>query len=612
MDTVKKAPEGKIAEKQNPDNVKVQNANSDTPRVKPTTAKQIKTGPSFIYKRELSLIETPKSTNGKLVSEIIQEYAFKELQAINRSIKNHEQSHNYLIDCKEGDSIQELAFKYAAGLSRIRRENKKLNDFLQRQTYDITVKTNTRIPYADTNAVLCWMSFATLFLTYFESEDDTKVFSEFKFTKNVDDIIVEGVRPVINQAIIDLQKIQDECYFSIFRDFMDPNKNLDEKYSMSFKYSDHEVILTQNHLSRELKNMKTSNVCVHNFILAGIGGIARHSVKIQILINCLNMVKRAPKTLNNLKIVYQVLTKCHKLFAGDSKSFAQHNQNSAVFKDYYKAKSYLANLARNLAPLINDATQKAILLEKTKPISYNNLLTSEIKAVPQDAESKNVSASNEAHAVVDNKSQDTQGIFSAPEKEKLQICENAQSNLPSLLEEDSDEDSLEAIERETNELMEVFRQLCDEDRKEKLKRKELEIKIKPEKLGLSLEPTIIKPAIIILDADEREVLDACLQRNPPHLKISGRAIESLIVKCGGKKPTKNHKGKYPIYWTDPVTKIYATHKSGSYEVTHGGDSPEVLTSEYAGRVGKAFVEGVNRGSIAKETVYPRTHGPSRG
>lgn len=165
-----------------------------------------------------------------------------------------------------------------------------------------------------------------------------------------------------------------------------------------------------------------------------------------------------------------------------------------------------------------------------------------------------------------------------------------------LIEEDSDDESFGKVKREQNELMEVFRQMIESDRKEKLERQEMKLRkpaLESETSEISIE---IKPEIKKLSNKHQKTLNALLKEKPEPLVISGAAVKSLIKFLGGRVDSVGN-GKKCIFWGN------SNRLAGSYEVTHGKDRAKHLTSDFAKNVADAIKAGVENGYIARETVY---------
>lgn len=421
---------------------------------------------SPLQDRELILALIPKDTYSKGVNETIKFYALFNIPMINQTLKNGGQS-KHTIEYNDNEPIEILASKYADAYINLCKCKLRLSFYkeLPKKTMQVSIQPNYSHDTLS-NGLFCWLTLTNIFQKYFEYETDRDVFSQFKSIKGKDDIIVKGIDPLISETIIGLKKIRDECYFSIFRMAMDPSIDLKSKFKelsnyKGFKLRESELVTLVK--SCQISTTSDNSSTVEEMIDNEIRNLACYASKIQISIDCLNIIKNTPKTVNNLKIVYQILSNCFSFYKEDLAQFkeAQKQRPSKLCDDYFMIKSYLLDQIKKFAVPINQAT-----INNTAELEGNATKQNNLPALPINQSSLN-----------------PQNKKTESDRPVKQIETEEEKNLKI-----SDEDSIEGIERETNELMEVLRQLYDKDRKEKLERKELQLKAKSKEVAVSRAP----------------------------------------------------------------------------------------------------------------------------
>lgn len=188
-----------------------------------------------------------------------------------------------------------------------------------------------------------------LFQKYFENAPDKNIFSEFNLTQKKDDIIIENIDSVISDFIVSLEENINKYYFEILRVLMDTSKNLESKFPLIEHYFE--------------------NTCGHFKVPGFIGTVhlftqnmACNLSKIQILIDCLNEVKKLPKTITNIKICHQIAKNTYIYYSEDSiriESFRQKGTKGAqpnTFRyNYFQLKPLLEKIDTELYMFINTA-----------------------------------------------------------------------------------------------------------------------------------------------------------------------------------------------------------------------------------------------------------------
>ncbi len=169
-------------------------------------------------------------------------------------------------------------------------------------------------------------------------------------------------------------------------------------------------------------------------------------------------------------------------------------------------------------------------------------------------------------------------------------------------ENELEEENFTDSEPETIALLEIIRQFYEKDRRKKLQQKamlqEMQFQKKPTPMTTTTQVQEMvdgKPMVIKLSQGHQETVRMLFQNRPPHYKIEGSAVESLIKILGG-KIDKNTGSTIIIHWGNSK-KI-----AGTYEVAHGGPDKGHLTSEWAIRVAAAINVGIRIGYIAEETI----------
>ena len=231
-----------------------------------------------------------------------------------------------------------------------------------------------------------------------------------------------------------------------------------------------------------------------------------------------------------------------------------------LYKDYCEVKSSLSRLVDDLTHLKVQAsfsTPTSTRLPKKK--GQKKAQGNNKKQVPLQLKPAKVSASES-----DKKQEKDQVTKETPKSEGVNIHTmslpaDQKEIVPSINNKISsieiEEDSLESIERETNELFESIRQLIESDRKAKLELKELKAAQKKQREDDENKIIIIekKPEIIKLSTGHQSTLDAIFSEEDCHLKLSGSEIENLINALGGRTKAGSKK-KINIFWGSSTKK----------------------------------------------------------
>lgn len=550
----------------------------------------------------------------------------------------------------QNDPLDTIIFKTSEGLGELykRQQLKKFNQLIDKKV----ILENGQAEIM-TNSHLCWRTLSSIFEKRFECMEGWNAFndSEFEITSNV---IVRNIDPLLEGTIKELEKIREEYFFSTFRILIDPNLNCVLKLQLT---KDFFGFCKPDKLVAEIvyERMKFySDECMQN--------LAFDFNKLQNLIDCLKKLKRIPKTYNNMAKGYNFLKKIYDFY---KESLPMMRERGAQIKHQYPSSTcmfttgyiglctYIKNVAREYFQILQDTPKpepikkdiqtpknfgprkkrkpnqtpkkknqqnrnrdvKNLKVEKQEtpsldpkpfdqPVNtqYDNKLVvtaNEITTIQEPRSSKNKEPINDS--IKDKISETTKKEVS---KNEPFIIDLRNTNLSTVPENTFHEEVDEEILEENNILMEILRQVCEKDRKQKLiiqeekrRTKALELsRLLIESEDSSIEVTQSSQPQK-LNKKHEETLRALLSENPPHLEISGTEVKNLIEnELGGKLVGDGNGSKFKVFWQG------SNKKAGMYEVAHGGDRDGYLTSEWAKKAGDAICVGVNYGAVALDII----------
>ncbi len=377
----------------------------------------------------------------------------------------------------------------------------------------------------------------------------------------------------IDGLIGELINYRNEYYFSKFRLLLDKTINLVSKMNIFDNFSRKIDISKGNSLLFSIEDFEIRNM-IHNVNY------------IQLVIECLHLVSKA-SSKENVEIAIDACQKCLDSYYSEMESIRNLEKSSGLNPSRYRIEHM--NVMRLLERLIQEL-KKSIRSVNQKSSSAGK------------QEAKVAVKTNEEKVVVEAKKSE--------EPEAGKAAKDTKEEEGALLEEDVvlpvdveevEEENFEDIERETNELMELFRQFIEGDREEKLKLKEeARLRAMAKKTTTATTTAQVQavvnggPRVIKLNGDHPNTVRMLFQDIPPHYIIKGSEVESLIKILGGRIEKKG--GGITIHW-GTSKKI-----AGTYEVAHGGSEKGLLTSQWAANVAEAINVGIDKGYIASETI----------
>jgi len=557
--------------------------------------------------RELSF-ENNEAGNEKVLNGIKQMTTWY-MNLINRLLSDNEK-----IKFNEKDSLETLIWKSASGVQKVYKARAcvKFKGLLDENL--LGTNENEKI-FA--NAKVCWETLKWIFEKYFEYESDRNAFKDSEFEK-MSHIMVEGIVPLLDNVIIDLEKIKEEYYLATFRIMMDPNRSCGQKNELTqdfFGYSlldedlmEEQMLYCSEHLMRDM-------ACDFN--------------KLQILLDCFNKLKQVPKTYSNMTKGCNVLKKCCDFYKVDLPNKLNGRMvmkaefplsSGKYYSDYINMCSYLQETvnkfleilesaySKNIDSLFDTPTQTPSKKQRQREKKNQQQLQRQQEQANQEAinkkslteSSKTQATSEKDNSILDEEIKTPFELKEAIPTEPKEIEKKGSPIDFSLAKAETvyiEERNEEAIVLETNSLMEVMRQICEKDRKQKIIQQEekrrlkvmRELELKKASL-LEEKPQIIeaekKIAFHKLSNRHEETLKALLSQKPPHLEISGLEVESLIKILNGKVEGDGNGSRLKVFWKG------SDKQAGMYEV-HG----EHLTAPWAQKAGQAITEGIRYGLV---------------
>lgn len=228
--------------------------------------------------------------------------------------------------------------------------------------------------------------------------------------------------------------------------------------------------------------------------------------------------------------------------------------------------------------------------EKTEkePIVQNTDILAQEKPIESRVSASLIETTQENPLTIFGENQEAQNAIVIPE---------LATDISEILSENSSDEEDEIV-KEVNSLIELMRQVCEKDRKEKIRIQEekKEKAMQPRKAAIALaeeDPMVGKETIQMqkLGKTHSDVLNMLLSEKPPHLEILGSEVEGLIKTLGGRLEGAGNGSKFKVFWKG------SSKKAGTYEVAHGGDRSGYLTSEWAKKAGEAIEVGMKYGLV---------------
>lgn len=451
-----------------------------------------------------------------------------------------------------------------------------------------------------------------LSLKYWTCSLDRSLVNEFDFIQKSTESQIKDIDSTIDAAITTLEKIKEEKYFTIFRLLIDIQLTVKEKY-----------IKIQNYFylppiqGNESVESLTSKFKSYVFEISQ--NMALHLTQLQILLEALIQLKKAPKTIENIKKLSQISNNCLNCYEEDNidytflKKSREYRQFSYI-KDYFFAKSHLTRINQEFIKIIekaspksvnNDWTSHAFLSKKNKKCQQSQK-KSNTKATRSPLPSKSETPEMNSPKISEIKK--TESINeSNPIQNEVQLTssqkfEEKENTIDTIISDINSEDNFEAILQETNICMEIFRQTLEKDRAKKLQLKiERE---KQKKASHKLNPEIInttnnspKLEIIKFSNAHQDTLFELFREKPRDFVLHNDSIHSLIIKLNGKTEGEGNGSRFKIFWTNSNNHQYAK----TYEFRHDKDPKGYLSSKNASKVATAIKLGIQWGYIPKET-----------
>lgn len=493
-------------------------------------------------------------------------------------------------------NIQQIASKCAEGFLDI---NKGGSQFLKRlNTAMLTIDdkflpllTGKKGPEIEIsyNAIFCSSILVLIFGKRFVYEQKNIQVLKINFSEILDTVEVNEVKINWDSIIKQLVDFKNLYYFERLRPLIDPGKDLRSKCMQFHNYSRY---LQPKNLKDDHTIFSTLYRASNSILLIEIRNMIENVTHLQILLDCLKKIKKAPKTPANMIIALNICEECYKVY--EEEQFL--DKNSIYAKNHKKITQFLRELKNQLA--------------RCKPIPNDDWLTSTTRGYiePKNKKNAKIIVPHDA-SLIQEKSKSPSISIETNEQKPSNEEFKTEDVLSMPLTTDTEVEDIELIERETNELMEVLRQLIERDRKEKLERKEAQkdanfkkpLLVETDKDHVNLKTSTViepKPPIIKLSSKRQKTLDMLLKNPPLHFEILGDDVERLITKLNGR--VEGAKGSsYTVFWGD------SKKHGGTYEVFHkkGAHGDGYLTSEYATRVFEAIETGIAYGYIARETIY---------
>ncbi len=516
------------------------------------------------------------------------------------------------------DTVEKMILKGAEGLEKLIK-NKLLKKYNELTQIPFHIDINKDEEAILGNALICWTTLWTRFQIHLEFDSERDQFINSVFQKKNKNRIVEDSDVFLNKVIIDLEKRKEASFLKIFRILMDTKLSCVSKCAL---VCDFFCISCPKEIDES-----AAQKLLYNLTQERVRFLLTYSEKTQILLDCLNKLKQVPKTYENMK-----------------KGYDMFKEHSAFFKSWLPKMNKEGTCLKNLSPLSSgkyysdfnsicvylENTEKEFLkiLQNAHAQNLDNLFNEAIqtpvnkKRQNQNQRQQQQNQANQGQEIKTNeplpiKSKNNQdhtrpltevstieAVYAKPNPitEPKEIGERKVIDLKKADQmvyiEEADENTVEA---ETNFLMELMRQICEKDRKQKLldqekKRREKEEKeraLKKDALNEETAPKIIEEKKVVevkLNKGHVETLNALLSENPPHLKISGQDVKLLIERLKGRIEGCDG-SKVRIFWDG------SNEKAGKYKVAHEGDSRGYLTSEWARRAGIAIKARKESGSI---------------
>lgn len=548
-----------------------------------------------LFSRKSELRSVGNEEYGNKVNDTIKSYLLQCLGKINEIRGERNES---LVIYNDENNIYEIASKCAEGLSNFKQKSIiELNYAMM--AIDQSFNSELDESGAVYNGIFCSSIFMVLFAKHFEYQELREQIKKIDLNATSESVLnQEAIK--WDKRIEKLENFIEKFYYTKLRQLLDPDMDLQKKLVCMDDYA-------RPLNSKLLSNHSEFFDSLYKLVLPyEVRNIVENVSYLQILLDSLKKINKAPNTKENLEIVLKICKKCYKIYL-DEKVV---NKNYPYTIRHKSVKSFLKQLKEALETQI-----KQMMPRSTKKDELEDWLTPSTRSFwdPRNHK-KNLLAKNPAKIQVANDSTN-----SAPKEVEIKSVDPKVATKETIISKEDlqevgltsmhstvlEEDDFESIERETNALMEVFRQYVEGDRKKKIEHKEALQASKARRSISSIETeTLIdyryeddrKPIPIKLNNRRQDTLEKVMKVNPPHLEILGSDVESLIKKLGGRVAGGGNGSEFDIFWGDSKS------KAGDYEVTHGKDRDGTLTSENARKVANGINVGVQYGLIAEESI----------
>lgn len=433
-----------------------------------------------------------------------------------------------------------------------------------------------------------------------------------------------------NVVIDELEDFKRVHYYELLNRFFEIKYNEKGLYLYEFFY-DHNRIISFDLLLSQNKMSKYD--FIKNVLFGGLNNLLCGLVHVQILIDGLSIINKAPKTHHNFKIAHDLCMKCYNSFTEDLElckgieaSGSRYERNLMTIVDY------ISKLKQKLLLALDDWSTpttrnfgKGKQGNKKKSKGQGNKKQANKKKPSQPVKKINLVAPRKvespslptlpAQPKESEKDKDKDTSVQEISLKELEVIPSLSLVADSVVNDDnSDED----IEEDLNIYWEAFMQAVDEGRRKKFeaaearraKRSEVRKKEAEEydrsevellaQAGLVTATASIQegPQFIQLSDDQSVALNM-LFGSSEKCEITRTVLESLFKRIGLKPKGDGAGSMWHLYWPKSA---HPDKQAGEYEIGHGGYMDDMLKPGYIPRILEAIQVGIKHNCLAEETV----------
>lgn len=603
---------------------------------------------SDVYARELSLSLVPKS-----YGETVLYFGKKYLIDVLNFFKD--KGYNEVIDAAchlnklEDLSIKDLVYilqhtgRYSKTLGKDKKEDFKKDESEFADSCIKTLRESEDQLEAFVNGISSVRIINELRIKSDDYSENRIIFDRIKFDNKEgieSEIVFDDKQFNFDSVIQSLEGLKKTIYLRVISHVFDPNCKFKEKVLFCNEYFGNGWDCSTLGNFRDEWAFVNNSAIQRDLVGKVIPTMLCHFVYLQNLLDCLRLINKAPKILDNLKIADQVFRECYQFFEEDIVLLKIVGKDKVQYgQDHFKITKTLKRYKEQLNRLLEKAQQPAKALNQSS-LNEDWLTDTTRRYVgsgkkngrggkgkggqPTRRERRQQMnnqgprklAESSFNEVNKGKDKDKGEEESKDIDVALDVSEQALV-VPVSQDDGSSSDGVEAVidvtvaeEDDINPFMEAFLQFVGQGRKKKeeaaeAKRLQAVEEIKQRKVELKAEfadeeEEVIEASVIPympnLNPDEKTLLATIFSESPPHLKIEDSKVKNLIHNKLKGKVQGAGGYRFKVLWDGK--------QGGFYEVDHI-QKRGFLKQEWVRRLADAIRAGEDHGWIPVGVLPPK-------